>query len=187
MENLIGMNNANVGGLISQKGLLPAVTRWIGYFGVGYAILVAISNTYVLLQTAIQTYSGFETINQLLWDLYGIATVVFMMLLIGLLCGGLFPSLRITNKGIEYYYLFVKGLARWHEIDAVVRVKRPTKCLAIVVSRPFGIFTGLWIAQIHGQFAGVWKPVLLLAGDWENRDGLWQAIQEQKSLLNLQS
>lgn len=86
------MSATTVDGIITQKGIFPATTCWVGYFWIGYAILAALSNSYFLLKMAIQTYSGFETITVPLSKLYEIGAVVFMMLLLGLLSGGLFPS-----------------------------------------------------------------------------------------------
>lgn len=172
---------------LAPRGAIPILSRWLGSLWVGYSILAGLAGIYWAWERGSQRYPPLELILRLLPGAFSFALVVVSLSLPGLIFAGLFPSINITHQGIEYRYLFVKGLIRWSEIETVARVKWPTQCLALVISRSFPLLRGLWMPSLHGQMTGIWKPVLLLSTDWEHRDEWFQAVRQQQAVLSVQT
>jgi hypothetical protein len=164
--------------MITPKGFVPTTFRVFGFLWVCYFIAFIPYSLYVVWENIHSQYPPFEQFVYLVGSLFGALLVTVPLSLPGVFIAGFFPSVRLEHKGIRYRSLFLGGLIRWHEIKTVVKVKRPIECLAVVISRPFAILSGLWFLSSYGRIAGVRKPVVLLTMNWEDRDELLQKVQE---------
>ena len=165
---------------ISPKGTIPTTLRLLGFLLVCYAIAVGLYGLYLVWENGYSRYAPSVLLIQLLQGLVGAMLFVIPFSLPGLFLAGFFPSIRFEENGIIYKFLFLGGLIHWNEIQTVARVKRPTECLAIVISRPFALLRGLWFSTLYGRIVGVGKPVILLSMNWEDRDEFLQKIREQQ-------
>ena len=166
---------------ISPKGTIPVLSRWLGSLWVLYFVLAGIYAIYLAWQNEVLPHHPLEFVYKVFASIAGALLLVLPFSLPGLLVAGLFPTIQIGKLGIRYSSLFLGGLVRWDEIQTVAKVKRPTECLAVVFSRPFGILNGWWFSIMHGRLAGVGKPVLLISMNWEERDELLQMIRSYQN------
>ena len=166
---------------ITPKGIIPNISRLLGYLWVGYAISAGLYGLYLVWENGYSRITASELYVQLLESVLGVLLFVLLFSLPGLLLSGLFPSVQFNENGFTYKSLFLRGFIHWSEIETVARVTRPTECLAVVISRPFSLLNGLWFSSLYGRLVGIGKPVVLLSIMWEDRDELLQKIREQQS------
>jgi hypothetical protein len=167
--------------MVTPKGFIPTTFRVIGFLWVCYFVAFIPYSLYVVWENIHSQYPPLQQLVYLVESLFGALLVAVPLSLPSIFLSGFFPSVRFENKGIIYKFLFLGGLVRWNEIKTVVRVKRPVECLAVVISRPFAILSGLWFLSSYGRIVGVGKPVVLLTMNWEDRDELLQKVQELQS------
>jgi hypothetical protein len=167
------------GDIMTPKGIIPVLSHWLGSFWVGYSLFAGLAGIYWTWESRSQHSAPLELIIQLLPGALAAILTVFTLSVPGLLLAGLFPAIRVTDRGLEYRYLFMWGFVRWHEIETIARVKQPMEL--VVISRPLAILNGLWFASLHGQLAEVGKPVILLSINWEDRDNLMQTIHQHQA------
>ncbi|KAF0107938.1 MAG: hypothetical protein FD146_1236 [Anaerolineaceae bacterium] len=171
--------------VITPKGLVPNLCRWVGTIWVWFSMLAGLVSLYRVWEWGSQRYIIPQIFIRALPMVLEIGAVILTISLPGLILAGLFPSIRIGDEGIGYRYLFMQGLVRWQEIETVAKIKWPTECLALVIARPFAILRRLWLPSLHGQLMGIGKPVVLLTMGWEHRDELLGKIQEQQKVSSV--
>jgi len=170
-------------GTITPKGTIPTISRLLGYLWVCYASIAGLYGLYLVWENGYLQVTASELFIQLLLSIFGVLLFVIPFSLPGLLLAGLFPSVQFDRNGFIYKSLFLRGFIHWNEIETVARVKRPTECLAIVISRPIASLSKLWFSSLYGRLAGLGKPVVLLSMNWEDRDEFLQKIREQQSVF----
>lgn len=164
-----------------QRGLWPQATFIVGVVLAAYFLLS--------LLTFLVNFIALATLVPPTPPIYlaAVVRVIFYVILtlFSYIIFSLFPSVRLTDQGLEYRSLFFTRRVLWDEMVDILDVKRPKNAQALVFfrTRQNALLTALDNAfrlypnQTYGAIVGVHEPVVVLSAGLENREAITQEIR----------
>ncbi len=124
----------------------------------------------VAIQRGLLDVISWQSINFLELGIYIflIVLAIFSILFLLLALLSVFSRINITQEGLDYENLISKGTIHLEEISTITSSKLIKPLRFVVIQRKGTTFfrpQGLLFQLIHGVWAGVYKPVIVL---WNN-------------------
>ena len=154
-----------------QNGLLPFLTKLLG-------VGILVYPTAIVLTEAIgNLISNHEPID---FAATFIAVIVILLIpvWVGLLLVKMFPSIRVTPKGIKYSSAnFMKGIITWNEIEEVLLFDNGY--LAIAFRKPgFFLINGAYFYKLYGILIRHEANIVFLSPKISNKEEILDAIYQ---------
>jgi hypothetical protein len=151
----------------TPKGFLPLALHYAGGLLIGCSFIV------ILFSVGTSIYRG----PLVATDLVALVVVFAGLMVFGVGLTAVFPTIRLTDKGISYRHLeFLGGDILWEEVVGLFEVKWPRNCYAIVIDRKGLGLIGLYFNSIYGFVGGYDAPVLLLHSSLEGMSKIREEI-----------
>lgn len=153
-----------------QKGVLPFFTTFSGIFIPSVFFIYALKTLLPLYAKSINEQPINVIIENTISLIIGLVLYWTLPFFFGAFFSGIFPAIRVIEKGISYIYLggLVKRLILWNEVGKLVEL--PYGYIALTINRPgLSLFNGLYMNSLYGRLISVYLPVIFLSPTLENR------------------
>jgi hypothetical protein len=119
-----------------QKGTLPLFTTFLGIFIPGIFFIYALKTLLPLFVKSINAQPINIIIENTISLMVGLVLYWAPPFFFGIFFSGIFPAIRITEKGISFIYLggLIRGLILWNEIEKLHEL--PYGYMALTINRP---------------------------------------------------
>jgi len=164
-----------------QKGILPLLTTFIGIFIPSVFFIYALKTLLPLYAKSINEQPLNVVIENTISLIIGLALYWALPFFFGVFFSGIFPAIRITEKGVSFIYLggLFRGLILWNEIEKLRDL--PYEYLALTINRSgFSLFNGLYMNSLYGRLIRAYKPVILLSPNLINRTSITEKIVNKR-------
>jgi len=156
-----------------QKGTLPLFTTFLGMFIPSIFFIYALKTLLPHFVKSINAQPINIIIENTISLIIGLVLYWTLPIFFGVFFSGIFPAIRITEKGISFIYLggLVRGLILWNEIEKLRKL--PYGYLALIIDRPgLPLLNGLYMSSIYGRLIRTYKPVIILSPNLKIRENI---------------
>jgi hypothetical protein len=156
-----------------QKGTLPLFTTFLGIFIPSIFFIYALKTLLPLFVKSINAQPINIIIENTISLMVGLVLYWALPFFFGIFFSGIFPAIRITEKGISFIYLggLIRGLILWNEIEKLHEL--PYEYIALTINRPgLSLFNGLYMNSLYGRLLRAYLPVIILSPTLKNRTNI---------------